>query len=433
MIDSQTLIQIFIALFFSAMFSGVEIAFITVDRLFVELQSNKGGKRDLILSRFKNKPEMFIATLLVGNTLVLVFYGMLMAHATEPLIADLIRDYVSPKYLEGFVLVLQTISSTIVVLITAEFLPKSLFLINPYKVLKALIYPTLIAYYILYPFVWGIVKISKWVIVNVFRQPFSEEASVFGLTDLNNYLTEIVSKNDDKEDNAEVDTQMFKNALEFQKLKVRECMTPRTDIACIEVEESVDLLKKMFVETNFSKIIVYKENIDDIIGYVHHSKLFKKPETIKEVVNDITIVPETILANDLLLQFIKNRKSIALVVDEYGGTAGLISMEDIMEEIFGDIQDEYDDDELLEEQIGENEWMLSARQEINYINENLKLNIPEGDYDTIGGFILWINGDIPAIYDRIQYNEFTFLIKSMNGIVIDKVVLSINKMTEKLD
>lgn len=433
MIDSQTLIQIFIALFFSAMFSGVEIAFITVDRLFVELQSNKGGKRDLILSRFKNKPEMFIATLLVGNTLVLVFYGMLMAHATEPIIANLIRDYVSPKYLEGFVLVLQTISSTIIVLITAEFLPKSLFLINPYKVLKTLLYPTLIAYYILYPFVWTIVKMSKWVIVNVFRQPFSEEASVFGLTDLNNYLTEIVSKNDDKEDNAEVDTQMFKNALEFQKLKVRECMTPRTDIVCIEIDESVELLKKMFVETNFSKIIVYKENIDDIIGYVHHSKLFKKPETIKDAVNEITIVPETMLANDVLLKFIKNRKSIALVVDEYGGTAGLISMEDIMEEIFGDIQDEYDDDELLEEQIGENEWMLSARQEINYINENLKLNIPEGDYDTIGGFILWINGDIPAIYDRIQYNEFTFLIKSMNGIVIDKVVLSINKMTEKLD
>ena len=433
MIDSQTLIQIFIALFFWAMFSGVEIAFITVDRLFVELQSNKGGKRDLILSRFKNKPEMFIATLLVGNTLVLVFYGMLMAHAREPIIANLIREYVSPKYLEGFVLVLQTISSTIIVLITAEFLPKSLFLINPYKVLKTFLYPTLIAYYVLYPFVWAIVKISKWVIVNIFRQPFSEEASVFGLTDLNNYLTEIVSKNDDKEDNAEVDTKMFRNALDFQKLKVRECMTQRTDIVCLEVDESVDLLKKMFIETNFSKIIIYKENIDDIIGYVHHSKLFKKPETIKDAVNDITIVPETMLANDLLLQFIKNRKSIALVVDEYGGTAGLISMEDIMEEIFGDIQDEYDDDELLEEQIGENEWMLSARQEINYINENLKLNIPEGDYDTIGGFILWINGDIPTIYDRIQFNEFTFLIKSMNGIVIDKVVLSINKLTEKLD
>lgn len=431
--DNQLLLQIFIALLFSAMFSGVEIAFITVDRLFVELQSNKGERRDVILSRFKNQPEMFIATLLIGNTLVLVLYGLLMTKATEPFIHSLLKSYIPFAYVDASVLVVQTIISTLIVLATAEFFPKSLFLINPYKVLKFLIYPVLAVYYVLYPFVWAIVKASKFVIVNIFRQPFSEENTVFGLTDLNNYLTEMVSKNDNKEDNAEVDAKMFINALEFQKIKIRECMIPRTDIFAIDVEDSVETLKKMFIETNFSKIVVYKDNIDDIIGYVHHSTLFKKPTTIKEVVNEITIVPETILANDLLVNFTSNRKSIALVVDEYGGTAGLVTLEDIIEEIFGDIQDEYDDEELHVEKVGENEWILSARNEIQHLNETLKLKIPDGDYDTLGGFILWINGEIPKVYDRVQYNEFTFIIKSMNNIVIDKVLLSLNKLDEKLD
>lgn len=431
--NTALLIQILISLFFSAMFSGIEIAFITVDRLFVELQSNKGDKRDQILSNFKNKPEMFIATLLVGNTLVLVCYGLLMARASEPWIASNLESFVPTNYLESSTLVIQTIVSTLIVLATAEFLPKSLFLINPYSVLKFLIYPTIVIYYILYPFVWLIVRMSKFLIENVFQQPYSDSNTVFGLTDLNNYLTEIVSKNDDKEANAEVDTTMFNNAIAFQKIKVRDCMIPRTEIVAVEVEDDVEDLKRLFLESNFSKIIIYKETIDDIIGYVHHSKLFQKPKTIKEVTSDILIAPETMLANDLMVEFTKNRKSIALVVDEYGGTAGLITMEDIIEEIFGDIQDEYDENELVEEQIGENEWLLSARHEIYYINEQLKIGIPDGDYDTLGGFILWVNGDIPRAFDRIQHNEFTMIIKSMNGVVIDKVVLSVNKMDEKLD
>lgn len=431
--ETSIVFLIVVVLMFSALFSGVEIAFISADRLFIELQAKKGGSRDQILSKFKNQPEMFIATLLVGNTLVLVFYGLLMAGAMEPTITQWLTPHLKASYVELSVMGIQTIISTIIVLATAEFLPKSLFLINPYKILKVLIYPVMVTYYVLYPFVWVIVRISKFLIESLFGQDYSSGKAVFGLTDLNNYLIDIVSKSEDKDDNVEVDTKMFHNALEFQKVKLRECMIPRTELIAIEASESVEALSKMFVDTGCSKILIYKESIDDIIGYVHHSKLFKKPATIKEVISEIVIAPETMLANNLMILFTQNRKSIALVVDEYGGTAGVVTMEDVIEEIFGEIEDEYDGQDLLDQQIGENEWLLSARHEIYDLNEKYKMRIPEGDYDTLGGFILNINGDIPIMYDRIQHNEFTFIIKAMEGIKIDKVLVSINKMEEKLD
>lgn len=432
--DSQIILLIIVSLFFSALFSGIEIAFITADRMFIELQSNKGGRRDTILAKFKNSPEMFIATMLIGNTLVLVYYGLLMARSTEPFIAEWLNTFFHSDYIEILTLICQTILSTLIVLATAEFIPKSLFLIDPYKFLKALIYPTLLVYYLLYPFVWLIVKMSQFIIEKVLKQPYSGQGAVYGLTDLNNYLKEIVSKkNDDKDDNIDVDTQMFNNAIAFQSVKVRDCMIPRTEVTAIDVMETIENLKQVFIDTSFSKILVYKENIDEIIGYVHHSTLFKKPETIKKAISNLVIAPETMLVNDLMIEFSKQRKSIALVVDEYGGTAGLITMEDIVEEIFGEIHDEYDQETLLEEQIGDDEWLLSARHEVSYLNEKLKLGIPEGEYDTLGGFLLWINGDIPTQYERIQHNEFTCITKAMEGIKIDKILLSINKMDEKLD
>ena len=431
--DYTLFFQIAFTLFFSALFSGVEIAFISADRLFIELQAKKGGRRDAILAGLKNKPEMFIANLLVGNTLVLVFYGLLMAKATEPFITEWLITIVDPYYVEILTMLLQTILSTIVVLFTAEFLPKSLFLLDPYKVLKVLLYPILLVYFILYPFVWVVVKLSKFLIVNLLKQEFSQGKTVFGLTDLNNYLTEILKMKDDREDSVELDAQMFNNAIEFQTVRLRDCMVPRTELIIMEVNETIENLKQAFIDTSCSKILIYKDSIDDIIGYVHHSKMFKKPQTIKEVVSQIIIAPETMLANDLMIEFSKQRKGIALVVDEFGGTAGIVTMEDIIEEIFGEIEDEYDELDLLDQQIGEFEWLLSARHEIVSLNEKYGMGIPEGEYDTLGGFILSIHGDIPTIYERIQYNEFTFIIKAMSGIKIDKVLLSINKMEEKLD
>lgn len=431
--DYSLVFEIFLTLAFSALFSGVEIAFISADRLFIELQAKKGGKRDTILAKFKDKPEMFIANLLVGNTLVLVLYGLLMASAIEPFLTNWFGAIVDPSYVEIFTMLAQTIISTIVVLFTAEFLPKSLFLLNPYKVLKILLYPVLLVYYLLYPFVWIVVKFSKFLIVVVFKQDYSQSKPVFGLTDLNNYLVEIVSRSEDSEDSMELDTEMFNNAIEFQKVKLRDCMIPRTELITLDVSENIESLKQVFISTGCSKVLIYKESIDDIIGYVHHSQLFIKPETIKEVVSDIIIAPETMLANDLMIEFSKKRKGIALVVDEFGGTAGIVTMEDIIEEIFGEIQDEYDDQDLLDQQIGETEWLLSARHEIVSLNEKYDMGIPSGDYDTLGGFILALNGDIPSPYERIKHNEFTIIIKAMNGIKIDKVLLSINKMEEKLD
>lgn len=431
--DYNLVFQIFLTLVFSAIFSGVEIAFISADRLFIELQAKKGGKRDAILARFKDKPEMFIANLLVGNTLVLVLYGLLMASAIEPFLTSWFSELVKPSYVEILTMLAQTIISTILVLFTAEFLPKSLFLLNPYKVLKVLLYPVLLVYYLLYPFVWIVVKLSKILIISVFKQDYSQSKAVFGLTDLNNYLAEIVSRSDDGEDSMEVDTEMFNKAIDFQKVRLRDCMIPRTELITIEVTETIENLKQLFITTGCSKVLVYKESIDDIIGYVHHSMLFIKPETIKEIVSDIIIAPGTVLANDLMLEFSKKRKGIALVVDEFGGTAGVVTMEDIIEEIFGEIEDEYDDDDLLDQQIGETEWLLSARHEVLVLNEKYDMGLPEGDYDTLGGFILSTNGDIPAPYERIKHNEFTIIIKAMNGIRIDKVLLSINKMEEKLD
>jgi len=426
-------VQIIITLVFSALFSGVEIAFISADRMFIELQANKGARRDVILARLKNKPEMFIASLLVGNTLVLVLYGLLMARALEPSLNTWFMQNVPMSYVEISVMLSQTVISTLLVLATAEFLPKSLFLLNPYKILKVLIYPILVAYVILYPVVWVIVKLSRWMIVKVFKQDYADGKSVFGLTDLNNYLNEILTRGETTEDSMEVDTEMLNNAIEFRSVRLRDCMLPRTEIIAIEQKDSVDNLKKQFIETSCSRIIVYKESIDEVVGYVHHSKLFIKPEEIKEVVSDIIFAPETMLASELMIEFSQKRKSIALVVDEFGGTAGIVTVEDIIEEIFGEIEDEYDDIDLHEQQLDDNEWMLSGRHEVQYLNDKYNMGIPDGEYDTLSGFILTINADIPSVYQRIKHNEFSFIIKSMSGVRIDKVLVSINKMEEKLD
>lgn len=431
--DSDLIILISLSLLFSAFFSGLEIAFISSDRLFIELQAKKGGKRDKILARFKNNPEMFIATMLVGNTLILTLYGSYMAELLDSILYDVLVDYIAFAYMDAAKMFLQTIISTIIVLATAEFLPKSLFLIDPYKVLRVLVYPMMIVYYPFYPFVWIIVRLSRFFIVKILKQEYSGENAVFGLTDLNNYLKNIVSKNIVKEENVEVDTEMFTNALEFQTVQLRDCMIPRTEIIAVEVNQSISELKETFVETGYSKILVYSENIDNIIGYVYHSKLFKKPKNIKEIVSKLVIAPETMLANDLMVEFSKKRKSIALIVDEYGGTAGMVTMEDVIEEIFGDIQDEHDDDDLVEQKVSENEWLLSARHEIDYLNEHLEIGVPEGEYDTLGGFILNCHGDIPNVFDKIIVDNFTFVIKSMQSTRIDKVSLLINNTEEKLD
>lgn len=429
---AQQITGIIISLLFSALFSGVEIAFISSNKLYIELQKKRGVYSGIILSKFLKNPSGFISTTLVGNTIALVVYGIFMASLLDPLIASFVTEQTHRWSLELdnevkdlIVLITQTILSTLIVLITAEFLPKSLFLINPDKLLSIFAIPMRIIYFIMYPLVFVIVYISKLIIIKVFRIDYSETEPVFNLTDLNHYINNNAG-NDDKETETEVDTKIFNNALSFKTIRVRECMIPRTEIAAVEIGDGIEELKKAFIESGHSKILVYRESVDDAIGYCHALALFKKPKDITSILSPVIIVAETTLVNELLIRFINERKSLALVVDEFGGTSGLISLEDVMEQIFGEIQDEYDQSEDWNEQkLDERTYLLSARHEIDYLNEKYGWKLPSGDYDTLGGLIIEANRDIPKVNDIIELPPFIFTVTSMDDARIDTVKLTI--------
>jgi len=426
-IEYNQLIIIFISLFFSALFSGMEIAFISANKLHIELQSKQGVLSGKILSRFLNKSSSFIGTTLVGNNLALVVYGIFMANILEPIISAGLPPLI---HSDLTILIIQTIIATLIVLVTAEFTPKSIFLINPDRMLSVFAIPMLIIYYILYPLVFLIVSLSKLLITGVLRLEYSEDKPVFGLTDLNNYIKNTL-KEKNQEAKFEVDTKIFHNALEFKTVRIRECMIPRTEIVAVDMDDDIDELKAAFIKSGHSKILVYKETIDEVVGYYHSLELFRKPKELEKILTPITIVPETMLANELLFQLITERKSLALVVDEFGGTSGIVTIEDIIEEIFGEIQDEHDSEDLSETQIDPNTYLLSARHEIDYLNEKYHWNIPDGDYETLGGFILSANENIPNINDVINIPPFSITITSMEEARIDKVKLYIKPSKEK--
>ncbi|MFC4871167.1 hemolysin family protein [Negadavirga shengliensis] len=418
--DQQHLIFVLIALFFSALFSGLEIAFVSANRLHIELQSKQGKMTGRILSNFVQNPSQFIGTTLLGNTISLVLYGIFMAYLLGPVIAYMLPDFIENQ---AGVMILQTIVSTIIVLVTAEFIPKSIFILNPNSMLSFFSYPFAVIYYLMYPIVWIVVKLSKFVIIYVLKLEYNEDKPVFKITDLNSFIQNYL---DTKGEEVEIDTKIFDNAVDFKKVKVRECMVPRTDIVAVEVEDDIAELKKIFIESGHSKIIVYKETIDDVIGYCHHLELFKKPKSVQDILTPIIIVPESALANELLVQFIKERKSLALVVDEFGGTSGIVSMEDIIEEIFGEIEDEYDSDDLVEQKVSETEYLLSARHEIDYLNEKYNWNLPSGDFETLSGFILSLAEDIPQRGESVVFGPFTFTVTAKQEHRIDTVRLKIN-------
>ncbi|KYG83516.1 hemolysin family protein [Roseivirga echinicomitans] len=419
--DYYQVTVIIITLIFSAFFSGTEIAFVTSSKLQIELQSKKGTLSGRILAFFTQKPSRLINTALVGNTIALVMYGYFMALILEPLIMDVLPEYlINP----GAVLIIQTVLSTLLVLFTAEFTPKSIFLINPNRLLSILSVPIMLIFIIMFPLVWVIEQMSRFIIVHILRQKFSEDRPVFGLTDLRSYIQRNTHK-DIKESKVELDTKIFNNALEFKTVKVRECMIPRTDIAAVELEDSIEDLKNEFIESGHSKVLVYRDNIDEVIGYCHALALFKKPQDIESILTPIIIVPETMLVNELMIQFIQERKSLALVVDEFGGTSGLVSLEDVIEEIFGEIQDEHDDEDWVEQKLDDNNYLFSARHEVDYLNEKYHFNIPEGDYDTLGGFILSITENIPQVNETISVPPFKIKIVAMEDARIDTVMLSI--------
>lgn len=420
--DPGLLPYIALSLIFSFFFSGMEIAYLSANKLQLELQGKQGSLPGRIFLKFIKKPSMFIGTTLIGNTIALVFYGLFMAQLLEPALQTWLPEVLRN---EAVILVVQVLLSTSLVLVTAEFLPKSIFLINPNFLLTTLAVPFNLVYYVLYPLVFIVVSFSRFVIVHIFRVEYSDERPVYGLTDLNNYLKSMMKVRHEDED-IMLDKKIFHNALEFKSVKVRDCMIPRTEIIAVDLQDGIENLKKAFVESGHSKILVYKDTIDEVIGYCHSSELFKKPEKIEEILTPIIIVPETALANELMLRFINERKSLAVVVDEFGGTSGIVSMEDVIEEIFGEIEDEHDEDNLIEQKINPNTWLLSARLEIDYLNETYGWQLPAGDYETLGGLILAYAEDLPEAGETISLPPFTFTVQSTLDNRIDTIKVTVS-------
>jgi len=413
---------IIIMILFSGFFSGMEIAFVSSSRLKQELDLKRKLLNARTLSVFYNNPSRFIGSLLLGNNIALVVYGIAMAKLLEPGIKDLIPDTL---YSEFLVLLIQTIVSTLVILITAEFIPKVLFRINPNTTLKFFSIPVWIFYYSFYPFVLLYIGFSEFILKKVFRVHLSSNSYQFSAIDLEEYVKEF--KPDEKtKDEYNQEIQMIQNAMGFKNVKLRDCMVPRTEIKALEIYDNIETLIELFVQTGHTKIMIYEDSIDNLIGYVHSFDVFKKPESIRKIIRKAKVYPETMAANDLLNDFIGSHKSVAIVVDEFGGTSGIVTMEDVIEEIFGEIEDEYDVEKTVEKQISQTEFILAARLEIDYLNDKYKLDIPVSDeYETLAGFIIQHHESIPEINEVITITPFKFQILNASENKLDEVKLEL--------
>ncbi|MGV7106543.1 hemolysin family protein [Flavobacterium sp. U410] len=419
----MNIVIIIVCLILSAFFSGMEIAFVSSNKVFISLEKKQNNFNAKVLAKITEKPSQFITAMLVGNNVVLVIYGIYSG--------NMIMDWFNslPFELSSFVsLLLQTLISTIIILVTAEFLPKVFFQIYANSFMKLFAFPAYIFYQIFYGVSRFIISISDFVLKKFFKTEGDQVQDYFSKVELGNFITEQMN-GVSNEDDIDSEIQIFQNALEFSDVKARDIMTPRTEIAGVDILDSVQDLRSLFVETGYSKIVVYQNSVDDVLGYVHSFELFKKPKTIKSVMIPMEFVPETIYIKDLLNILTKKRKSMAVVLDEYGGTSGIITVEDIIEELFGEIEDEHDlDEELIDEQIEDNIFLFSARLEVEFLNEKYNLNIPESDsYSTLGGFIVHNTKEIPQNEEKIQIENFEITIHSATNKKIELVRFSIQE------
>jgi len=411
------LLIIMLSVLFSAFFSGMEIAFVSSNKLRIELDKKQGFVGSRIISVFTSHPGQYIATMLVGNNIALVIYGIVMAILLEPFIHNFTNS-------DPAILLIQTIISTLIILFVAEFLPKTLFRISPNTALKLFAIPVYLFYIILYPLTRFTIFISNLIIRIITRAPIKEETAVFGKIDLDHLVSEVPLENIQQSE-TEHEIKIFQNALDFSNVKLRDCMVPRPEIVALDDNCQLDELSQKFIETGLSKILIYKESTDNIIGYINSKSLFRNPEELKPLILNLPIVPETMPANKLMQLFIREHKSIAVVVDEFGGTSGIVTLEDLIEEIIGEIEDEHDVSELTENQISDNEYLFSGRHEIDYLNEKYQLGIPESDdYETLAGLILFHHESIPKINERIIVKPFLLQIMDVSETRIELIQLT---------
>ena len=404
---------------FSAFFSGMEIAFVSVDKLRFEMEKGT-GLASRILSFFFRHSDNFISTMLVGNNIALVVYGILMAQLIEKnLLAGRIDNHL-------LLLFTQTLISTLIILVTGEFLPKTLFKINPNRMLRVFALPLFIFYFVLYPISLLSSGLS-YLLLRLLGQKITKSASAKAFTKIDlDYFVQSGISNASNEDDLDTEVRIFQNALDFSSIKIRDCVVPRTEIVAVDIHTSLNDLKTLFVESGLSKIIVFDGNIDNIVGYIHSSEMFKQSDDWLKSVKEIPIVPETMAANKLMKLFMLQKKTIAVVVDEFGGTSGVISLEDLVEEIFGDIEDEHDNSSYICKQITENEYVLSGRLEIEKVNDMFNLKLPESDdYVTIAGLILNTYQSFPKLHEVVHLDNYQFRIIKMTATKIELVRLKI--------
>lgn len=406
---------IILCLFLSAFFSGMEIAYVSSNKVYLEVEKKQSGILSKILIRLTENPNRFMASMLVGNSIVLVIYGYFTGSAV-------IRWFEFADMHPAYKAVLQVAISTFIILLTAEFIPKLFFRLYANRLVTALAVPAYL-FYIIFKWIAGFTMyIADFLLINVLRTRGDRQQVFFSRNELGDYIAEQMSGMPEKEE-VDSEIQIFRNALEFSGLKARDIMTPRTELAAVELHDTVEELKELFIETGYSKIIVYEGTMDNVVGYVHSFELFRRPKSVREVMIAIEYAPQTIYIKELLDALTRKRKSMAVILDEYGGTSGIVTVEDIIEELFGEIEDEHDDEEGLDEkELGNGAYLLSARLEVEYINEKYNLSLPENDaYSTLGGFIVYHHKDIPATGEELLFPDFAVIVESASSKKIELV------------
>lgn len=404
------LLLILLTLVLSAFFSGTEIAFITANKLGVEIERDKGTSRSKLIAGFYNKPKQVLSTLLVGNNIVLVIYTYCMTLLIEPVLISFVPS-------EALRLIIVMLVSTLVILFLGEYYPKIIFRTFANRALLLVSYPVVFFQWVLRFPVWVMMSLSNILMKYVFRVPLNHVEDAFTRLDLQDYVEGSLTKDQD-----ELEADMFKNALQLKNLKARECMVPRTEIVHVDIEDGLEELKKVFIETRHSRILISQGDIDNILGYIHHQNLLQAPLEMKRMIIPIQHVPEVTSVLDILTTFTRQKNNIAVVVDEFGGTAGIITLEDITEEIFGEIEDEHDQEDHLEEMISENEFLFSARLEIDYLNSKYpSLKFPVGEYETLSGYIVMTSGQIPEMGKDFEMDDYRFVIEKVTNKKIEEV------------